>query len=260
MQNLSVSTYCLNHLPTLTALPRLAAMGYRRVEIICFGKNGTPDLREAGSGAALAKHARESGLEIAALYPPPLNIHSPERRAETFASVAAAIEQAAQIGCRNLVFSPLLPRADYDYRMLAEDCERLAAIIGERDVRICLENHHQWPLSYVEDYEKVLTYVSHPAIGITVDTGHFTASSVDSAAFVRRFAERIYHVHLKDHIGEECVPMGQGETENRAVVEALREIGFDGYLTLEIEVKDQENIERYLVEARTYCRDVLGIE
>jgi sugar phosphate isomerase/epimerase len=101
--------------------------------------------------------------------------------------------------------------------------------------------------------------VPQRSIGITMDTGHFTASGVDLVAFADCFADRIAHIHLKDHVGERCVPLGAGETDNAALLATLRRRGFEGYATLELEVEDREHTLRYLAEARDYCARVLDL-
>lgn len=257
MIRLAVSTYLLDHLPIEKRLARFAAMGYRRVEWICFGSK-SPDLREWGAErfrALLQKH----GMELVAIYPRPIDIHSPEKLAESVEYVEVAIDRAAELGCGRIVFPPLRPREDYDYGQLAESLNELGAYIGARPVSICLENHHDWPLSTAEDYKRLFEKVAAPQIGIALDTGHFTASDVDMPRFVERFRDRIRHVHIKDHIGAESVALGRGKTDNVAVFRKLRKIGYDGFATVEIEPRDPEHLERYVAEAVGYCRDVLQL-
>lgn len=257
MIRLAISTYLLDRLPIDERLARFAAMGYRRVEWICFGGK-SPDLREWDAErfrALLQKHA----MELVALYPRPINIHALEKLAESVEYIKIAIDRAEELGCGRIVFPPLLPRKAYDYGKLADSLNELAAYIAARPISICLENHHNWPLSTAEDYERLFEKVDAPQIAITLDTGHFTASGVDMPRFVERFRDRIRHVHVKDHIGAESVALGRGRTDNAAVVRKLREIGYDGYATVEIEPHDPENLEQYVADAVGYCRDFLQL-
>jgi sugar phosphate isomerase/epimerase len=115
-------------------------------------------------------------------------------------------------------------------------------------------------MDVAEDYRKVLSAVPDKRLGIALDTGHFTSSQVDIPAFINEFADRIYHVHIKDHIGTRSVPLGTGSTDNVAVMHLLRQHGYDGYASIELEVEDPENMRQYLRDAVRYCRDVLGLE
>ena len=89
-------------------------------------------------------------------------------------------------------------------------------------------------------------------MGITVDTGHFYSAGVDWRPFVHRYAERIYNVHVKDHVGTQSVPLGRGQVDLRGYLEELDAINYQGALAVELEVADPENLPRYCAEAYTY--------
>ena len=74
----------------------------------------------------------------------------------------------------------------------------------------------------------------------------------------RRFPGRIFHVHIKDHRGTQSVPLGTGETNNRGTVAALKETGYAGYLSQELEVTDRENADRYAAEGIAYMKSLLS--
>jgi sugar phosphate isomerase/epimerase len=91
-----------------------------------------------------------------------------------------------------------------------------------------------------------------------VDTGHFHSANVDIPAFIHRFAQRIYSVHLKDHLGAVSMGIGRGEIDLLAAITALRDIGYSGGLTIELEVQDPQNLPRYTEEAYIYLSGLLG--
>ena len=91
-----------------------------------------------------------------------------------------------------------------------------------------------------------------------MDTGHFHAAGVDWKALIRRYAARIYNVHLKDHLGPQSVAIGKGEIDLPGLVAVLREIDYSGPLALELEVTDPENLPRYIAEAHEYMSRLLA--
>jgi sugar phosphate isomerase/epimerase len=125
-------------------------------------------------------------------------------------------------------------------------------------VKLTLEPHYANVLEQPADFEQVLDAIPNPRVGICVDTGHFHSAGVDTVAFIRRFASRIYAVHLKDHIGNVSVGIGRGEIDLSAIIAALREVGYPGDLTVELEVNDPENLPRYTEEAYIYLSGLLG--
>ena len=91
-----------------------------------------------------------------------------------------------------------------------------------------------------------------------MDVGHFHSAGVDWKALIRKYPEKIFNVHLKDHIGPQSVAIGRGEIDLKGLVSVLREIGYVGPIALELEVTDPENLPRYVQEAHTYMSGLLA--
>jgi sugar phosphate isomerase/epimerase len=69
---------------------------------------------------------------------------------------------------------------------------------------------------------------------------------------------RIRHVHIKDHVGTRSVALGAGETPNRAVLDRLRDRGFDGYASIEVECEDKRAQDDAVAAAFRYAVEELG--
>ena len=55
-------------------------------------------------------------------------------------------------------------------------------------------------------------------------------------AFIRRFGSKIIHVHVHDFKDEtDHLPVGKGDIDFEAIVAALREVGYDRALCLELD-------------------------
>lgn len=255
---LSVNTYCLPEKSAPDALAALGQMGYTAVELVGLGEGKHVEYTAMNASDVRAL-VEPHGLELAALYMRPINIHAPEKLERSLADLEHVIDLAAALGGGRIVFSPLIPREPYDYRLLADGCARLARRIGNRPIHICLENHHNWPLSTAEDYEALLRIGLPEAVGFTVDTGHFYASGVDVPAFIREHKDRVRHVHIKDHDATGSVELGTGETPLVAAVEALREIGYDGFCSVEVEIAGATDMVPVIASAFRYCTEELGI-
>ena len=143
------------------------------------------------------------------------------------------------------------------YEDFARRWNPILDVFDQEGVRFGLEVH---PTEIAYDFpttEKALAAVGRrPAFGINFDPSHFAHQSLDSAAFVMEFADRIYHVHVKDskkflngrrsilgsHLnfgdarrGWDFVSPGHGDVDLEGLVRALNRIGYQGPLSVEWE-------------------------
>ncbi len=127
--------------------------------------------------------------------------------------------------------------------------KELLSRIASFPIKVALEPHYYSQFQEMEDYDYIFDNIDSPQLGITVDTGHLHWAKVDTPKLIRKYASKIWNVHLKDHKGPESVAIGAGDIDIKAIVSVLHEIDYDGALALEIEPKDTENLPRYVAES-----------
>jgi sugar phosphate isomerase/epimerase len=143
------------------------------------------------------------------------------------------------------------------YDDFAERWGPILDVFAQEGLRFGLEVH---PTEIAYDFvttRKALDAVDRrPQFGINFDPSHFAHQFLDSAAFVEEFADRIYHVHVKDsrkrldgrksilggHLnfgeadrGWDFVSPGHGDVDFGALFRALNRIGYAGPLSIEWE-------------------------
>ena len=143
------------------------------------------------------------------------------------------------------------------YQDFAERWSPIVDTFDAEGVRFALEVH---PTEIAYDFpttRKALAALDHrPGFGINFDPSHFAHQFLDSAAFVTEFADRVYHVHVKDSIkrldgrssilgghldfgqpgrGWDFVSPGHGDVDFEALFRVLNRIGYDGPLSVEWE-------------------------
>ena len=97
-------------------------------------------------------------------------------------------------------------------------------------------------------------------LGVCLDVGHERRAGLDPAAFIRRQGDRIVEVHIKnikiDPVRNIAMEGPRGELDIPGIMQALADVGFDGYCLVEYE-KDFENNEVPLAESFGYYRGVM---
>jgi sugar phosphate isomerase/epimerase len=94
-------------------------------------------------------------------------------------------------------------------------------------------------------------------IGANLDTGNLAAQGGDPVGAVHELADRLIHVHLKDvpAVGSHtCVALGSGIVDIEGVLDALCAIGYEGWLSVEIETGDQDPTDDIIASAETVRR------
>jgi sugar phosphate isomerase/epimerase len=101
-----------------------------------------------------------------------------------------------------------------------------------------------------------------PRIGLCLDTAWALDSGEDPVKMTREFGGRLYGLHVKDFVFDragkpEDVIVGTGNLDLSGLVEACREVDFNGYAVLEYEgdVENPVPAVRKCVEAvRSVCQ------
>ena len=162
------------------------------------------------------------------------------------------------------------------YRFFAEMWKPILDVYQEVGVRFGLEVHPTEIAFDIVTAEKALKALDyHPSFGFNYDPSHMGYQGVDYVAFIRRFSERIYHVHLKE-VYWSPVPkesgvfgghldfgdarrywdfrsIGRGCINFEEIIRALNDIGYTGPLSVEWEDNGM-NREQGAPEACAYVR------
>jgi len=216
------------------------------------------DLRKMSAGQ-IVRLLGDHGMVLAGLHVAAIPTTPPTRYRACIDYNKRAIEVAGETGC-NLVVVGGPDRTTEPFAPFLRALEELEPLVRGTSVRIALENHYGNWIQFIQDYEHIFDYVKSPNIGLTLDTGHFTAAGVDPEAVARRFGvEKVFHVHIKDHQGPHSVPLGMGTTNNFGTARALKELGYTGYLSQEIECGKGPEADRVAAEGIHYMRRLLDV-
>ncbi|MCP4644614.1 MAG: sugar phosphate isomerase/epimerase [bacterium] len=195
-----------------------------------------------GKAGELRQLLESAGLRPAVVYAKAFGVTDEGDIDSWVESQVNYLEAARVLGVRT-VASSALPRDWGGSRdLFVRSMERLLPEAEQRDLRVAMEPHYGYWLQDMEDYDYVLSRLEHPNLGICPDTGHFHSAGVDAVDVISQWPARVFHIHMKDQVGKEGRPFGEGEIDQRATVAKLKEIGYDGFLSVELELEDKSRL------------------
>ncbi len=183
------------------------------------------------------------------------------------------VDLALEVGCKVVMPLPGVAK-DYDdkpraLRRMAEGLRRVVGHAQPLGVRVTLEDfpNRLAPNDSIAGMQELLMRV--PGLGLTFDNGNWVFAGDDPVTAANTLAPYIFNVHLKDW--EPCpepsslhlpdgTPVrggrhGQGLLDQPAILGALAENGYDGFMAFEYEgPADHQQATR---EGMKYLRDIV---
>jgi inosose dehydratase len=179
----------------------------------------------------------QAGLKLVGVYSGG-NFIFPDVLGEELARIRRVADAAAALGAEHLVVGGGAKRAagirDHDYARLAEGLDKVNDVARERGLAA---HFHPHLTTIAETPEQVRRVFAATAIGFCPDTAHLAAAGGDPAAMIREHKDRITYVHLKGWQREPFAftPIDTGDLDVGAIVRTLVEIGYGGWITVELD-------------------------
>jgi len=214
---------------------------------------------------AIVNKAKEVGIEISN-FPIGANFIQPDEEAyeAEIERVMRQVDVAHALGVklmRHDVASRPIPEATMvnflaDLPKLAEACRRIADYAAQYGITTSVENHGFY-IQHSDRVQALVHAVGRENFRTTLDVGNFMCADEDSVVATKKNLPIAAMVHLKDfylrpaHLnpGEgffrtaggnylRGAIVGQGDIDMYSVIRAIKESGYDGYLSIEFEGKE----------------------
>jgi len=244
---IAYGTYAMPTMPLEEALPTLARIGYDGVEICVSSRHAgaTPDQMDAGQRRVLRDLLRGHNLGVPALfllgsiYPP-----DPEAHRANLEHMRVCAQLARDLGVAE---PPVLAtgfggRKD-DWDGIRNDLVRLlrdyAEVAQQEGFVLAGEAHAGAAVNRSERITWLLDKVGHPRVRLHFDIVHLFLAGEPIEDAVRTLVPYTAHTHITDarrHADGsfDLVLLGQGDLDAPRYVRAMRDEGWDGFITLEV--------------------------
>jgi len=233
----------------------LAELGYDGVEWTLAHFN--PQAHSPAGLARVAEATRAAGLGISELVVQQDLVSRDETQLDARCRLIEDCARAAAdhgIPALNLFtgpapWDPAAPQLGRDishgdaWDMVRRAFERVLAVAEQARVFLAVEA--VWGMLARDYYtlQELFRQVQSPWLAVNMDPSHFALYRNDVAWSVRRLADRIVHVHLKDAIGLDTRQpgdfifplLGEGMVDWAGFFAALDDLSYDGYCSVEFE-------------------------
>lgn len=257
----AISSLGWAHYTLYEALPRMAARGFKRVEIASFGTYcfhfnfGSPtpiELKRLLDGFGLTPICLNYFTDFHQAWLPEAIDHFVEQSSRK-------IEQLGEVGIPMMVmdFGVRNDRSDQEQQRsnAVKAFDRVGRIAEKHGVRILLEIPHLYSITArPEPALWIFDRLSCPNIGALVDCSHWGIIGYDLDAFLSALGKRLWHIHLRDSTGPDTADRnqqleltpGDGTVDFRKFGQALDRVNYSGDVSIEFEYRNMtlDAIER----------------
>ena len=258
------------------SIKAIAAIGYEGVELLCdiphayppdFGEKRIQSVRNL-----LSTHSLQiSNLNaftlyaIGDVYHPSWIEESEKLRELRIKHTIDCLHLANKVGVKNISTLPGGSMVNVDKKniphlekLFIQGLLRASKIAEKEDVKILVEPEPCLFLENSMQFRNLMNKVNSEYVKLNFDIGHFFCVGEDPARLVYELSDYIEHFHLADiadsRIHNHLIP-GQGAIDFESVFNAMNEIGYHGFVTVELYPYQSNPIDAAKM-AFDYLRDI----
>lgn len=140
------------------------------------------------------------------------------------------------------------------WNLMTAHISEISKIAKSYGIRGVIHPHAGGYIEFEDEIQKIMDHLNAEEVGLCLDTGHLFYSNMQPDDYIRRYQERLDYVHFKDinkivydkvmnqgmgffegcNIGVMC-PIGSGCVDYKAIRQALIDIRYNGWITIEQE-------------------------
>jgi inosose dehydratase len=168
---------------------------------------------------------------------------------------------------------------DAEWNRLCEGLNKLGKVAVNHGFKLCFHHHMGTGVQTIAETERLMENTDKNLVFLCYDTGHFTFSGENPLYILKKYPDRIGHVHLKDvredvlnkatqgkwsflksvREGTFTVP-GDGCVDFTSVFAELEKCGYEGWLLVEAEQDPAKaNPFQYAKMARNYINKMIEL-
>lgn len=250
---LAFSTNAFKRYSLEDSIQEIAKIGYGGIEVLCdvphaypphFGDRQTRSLKStlASCNLQISNLNAFTLYAIGDVYHPSWIEDDRHAREMRVKHTIDCIRLAKKLGAKHLSTEPggpAPPSADPRQleRIFFTGLARAARVAEEEDVQVLVEPEPGLLIENSRQYKRFMKNIGSDHVRLNFDIGHFYCVNEEPAKLVCELSEYIGHFHLADiassRVHNHLIP-GRGSIDFRPVFDAMDDIGYDGFVTVEL--------------------------
>ena len=196
------------------------------------------------------------------------------------ARVVGISEQSYSIqGTDKSVFKDKYIMNDDEWARLCDGVIRLGKVAKDMGIALTYHHHMGTVVQTAAEIDRLMENTDPELFSLLYDSGHLAYCGEDYIGVLKKYANRVKHVHLKDirpevidkvkkenlsflegvRLGTFTVP-GDGAIDFGPIFDILADSGYEGYVLVEAEQDPAKaNPFEYALKARAYIREKSGL-
>ena len=188
---------------------------------------------------------------------------------KTIAEAIETAEAARELGVKMILSNPNPKpnrgrKSDEELAIQARYVTRFGEELQKRGMKLALHHHNPEMAENAREWRHLLKNVDPKLAGVCIDVDWVIRGGQDAMTMLREAGSRIVSLHLRNsRHGVWTESLDEGDYDYASVAAFLKEIGFQGYLIVELAHEKGMTISRPLVEnlrrSREYTEKVFGV-
>ena len=248
------SSNAFTNFSLIDAVKKISQVGYSGIEIMCDVPHAYPPNISGEKIVEIQDTLAKNKLEISNFnaftlfalgdtYHPSWIETSVEKRGARIKHTIDCIDLAHQLGAKNISVEPggpLLPTENLSTKkalqLFEQGIRKVLPHAEKKQVKILIEPEPGLLLENSKQFLEFMKRFDSNFLRLNFDIGHFYCVNEDPSTLILELRDYVEHFHMadiKDRVHYHLIP-GLGSIDFQAVFKSIKEIGYDGYITVEL--------------------------
>lgn len=236
----------------IESIEEISRIGYKGIEIMCDAPHAFPPNLDREQILKINKSLHKNKMQISNLnaftlfgvgdtYHPSWIENDETLREKRINHTIDCINLSKALGAKNISIEPGGPvdnplhRNKY-LKFFADGIKKILPIAEKEQIKILIEPEPKLLLETSKEFLSFIKDFDSKYLRLNFDIGHFYCVNEDPSSLILKLEEYIEHFHLADienRVHYHLIP-GQGSIDFKRVFASMKEIGYDGFVTVEL--------------------------